>query len=130
MRVMISSTALDLPEQRKEVMDACQRQSMFPVMMEHLPAGDEAISASLKMVDSAEIYLGVIAFRYGYVPPGHDISITGTEYNRAVERGIPHLIYLIHQDHPITGRDVETGEGAAQPRRRPRLVGKLRVAAG
>ena len=50
--VMISSTARDLPEHRKEAMDACLRQGMFPMMMEHLPASDdEAISASLEMVD-------------------------------------------------------------------------------
>jgi hypothetical protein len=37
---MISSTARDLPDHRKEVMDACLRQGMFPVMMEYLPASD------------------------------------------------------------------------------------------
>jgi hypothetical protein len=74
--VMISSTARDLPEHRKEVMDACLRQGMFPTMMEHLPAGDaEAVEVSLKMVDEADIYLGVFAHRYGYVPDGHDMSI-------------------------------------------------------
>src|SRR2546430_2855077 len=92
--VMISSTARDLPEHRKEVMDACLRQGMFPQMMEHLPASDaEAIGASLKMVDEVDIYLGVFAHRYGYVPKDHDISITEMEYNRAVERTIPRLIF-------------------------------------
>ena len=38
--VVISSTARDLPEHRKEVEDACLRQGMFPSMMEHLPASD------------------------------------------------------------------------------------------
>ncbi len=89
---MISSTARDLPEHRKEVMDACLRQGMFPMMMEHLPASDaEAIAESLKMVDEAEIYVGVFAHRYGYVPKGHDISVTEMEYNRAVERANPAL---------------------------------------
>ena len=37
-KVMISSTALDLPEHRDLVKDACLRQGMFPVMMEHLNA--------------------------------------------------------------------------------------------
>ena len=54
--VMISSTAKDLPEHRKEVMDACLRQGMFPVMMENLPTNeDDVISAPLKMVDRADI---------------------------------------------------------------------------
>jgi tetratricopeptide (TPR) repeat protein len=113
-RVMISSTARDLPDHRGQVEDACLRQGFFPVMMEHLPAADQAISASLRMVDSAEIYVGIIAYRYGTVPAGYDISITEMEYNRAVERGIPHPTFLIHQDHPVIGPDVETGAGAAK----------------
>jgi len=36
--VMISSTALDLPEHRKQAIEACQRMGMLPVMMETLPA--------------------------------------------------------------------------------------------
>ena len=113
--VMISSTARDLPEHRRETMDACLRQGMFPTMMEHLPASDdEAISASLAMVDVAHIYVGIFAHRYGYVPAGHAISITEMEYNRAVERKIPRLIFVMDKAHPITIDDVELGEGAAR----------------
>jgi tetratricopeptide (TPR) repeat protein len=113
LKVMISSTARDLPEHRKEVMDACLRQGMFPMMMEHLPAVDaDAIAESLRMVDDADIYLGVFAHRYGYVPKGYDISVTEMEYNRAVELGIPRLLFLMHEDHPVKASDVEKGEGA------------------
>ena len=113
--VMISSTARDLPEHRKEVMDACVRQGMFPYMMEHLPALDaDAIQVSVELVDKADIYIGVFAHRYGYVPEGHDISITEMEYNRAVERGIPRLIFLMDKSHPINIDDVEMGDGAAK----------------
>jgi tetratricopeptide (TPR) repeat protein len=112
---MISSTARDLPEHRKEVMDACLRQGMFPVMMEHLPASDaEAIGKSLEMVDEADIYLGVFAHRYGYVPKGHEISVTEMEYNRAVERKIPRLIFVMDKEHPLKIEDVELGEGATK----------------
>ena len=42
---------LDLPSHRREVMDACIRQGMFPSMMEHLPASDaDAIRAALTCV--------------------------------------------------------------------------------
>src|SRR6266487_4848031 len=113
--VMISSTARDLPDHREEVLDACLRQGMFPVMMEHLPASDaDAIEKSLRMVDEAEIYLGIFAHRYGYIPKGLDISITEMEYNRAVERGIPRLIFLMDKDHPVKPTDVETGDGAVK----------------
>ncbi|HYE15628.1 MAG TPA: DUF4062 domain-containing protein, partial [Pyrinomonadaceae bacterium] len=112
--VMISSTARDLPEHREKVMHACLRLGMFyPEMMEHLSAADaNAVEVSLGMVEKADVYLGVFGFRNGYVPPGADISVTEMEYNRAVERGIPRLIFLMHDDHPLKATDVETGAGA------------------
>jgi tetratricopeptide (TPR) repeat protein len=120
-KVMISSTARDLPEHRKEIMDACLRQGMFPLMMEHLPASDaEAISTSLKMVDAADIYVGVFAHRYGYVPKDNNpqqISITEMEYNRAVARKIPRLIFNINKSHALgdfTINDIDTGENASK----------------
>ena len=65
-KAIISSTARDLPDHRKQVMDACQRQTFFPLMMEHLPASDaEAISASLALVDQADVYIGAFAYRFG-----------------------------------------------------------------
>ncbi|MDQ1557479.1 MAG: hypothetical protein QOD32_539 [Pyrinomonadaceae bacterium] len=116
---MISSTALDLPEHRKEVEDACLRQGMFPTMMERLPASDaEAISTSLAMVDEADIYVGVFAHRYGYVPKEgnpQQISVTQMEYERAVERKIPRLIFVIDKKHPLgdfTIEDIDKGESA------------------
>ncbi|MEK6337044.1 MAG: DUF4062 domain-containing protein [Acidobacteriota bacterium] len=116
LRVMISSTVRDLPEHRKEVMDACLRQGMFPIMMEHLPASDdEAVPASLKMVDEADIYLLILAHRYGYVPAANNpehISVTEHEYNRAGERKLPILSFAMHKDHPLKAEDVEKGEGA------------------
>ena len=115
---MISSTARDLPEHRKEAMDACLRQGMFPIMMEHLPASDdEAVPASLRMVDDADIYLLILAHRYGYVPDANNptrISVTEHEYNRAVERKIPILTFVMHEDHPVKASDVEKGEGAVK----------------
>jgi tetratricopeptide (TPR) repeat protein len=111
-RVMISSTARDLPEHRKEVMDACRRQGFFAIPMEDLPASEEdASTVSLGMVNTAHIYLGIVAYRYGYVPKGSDISITEMEYNSAAERGIPRLMFVMDKDHPIRIEDVEMGEG-------------------
>ncbi|MCB9288087.1 MAG: DUF4062 domain-containing protein [Lewinellaceae bacterium] len=112
-QAMISSTARDLPEHRKEALDACLRQSTAPLMMEHLPASDEeAIGASLKLVEEADIYIGIFAHRYGYVPKGHEISITEMEYKRAVARDIPRLIFLMDKEHPITIEEVEVERAA------------------
>lgn len=132
--VMVSSTALDLPEHREEVMDACLRMGMHPVMMEHLTAGDTtAVEKSLAMVDGAAIYLGVFAYRYGHVPEENNpeqISITEMEYDRAVERGIPRLIFLMDKSHTLTAADMEeeTSDPVEAARRKVKLAGLKRRA--
>jgi len=112
--VMISSTARDLPEHRDEVRKGCHRAgSASDQMMENLTALDnDAVETSLKMVEGADIYLGIFAYRYGYVPDGSDISITEMEYKKAAELGKPRLIFFIHEGHPVTGKDFERGPGS------------------
>jgi tetratricopeptide (TPR) repeat protein len=110
---MISSTAIDLPEHRREVEKACLREGIFPIGMDNLPARDaDAIRVSIEMVDKADIYIGIFAWRYGHKPDGRDISITEMEFNRAVERKIPILVFLIHKEHPLTIEMVETDKDA------------------
>src|SRR5262245_7548572 len=116
---MISSTSLDLPEHRQQAMDACLRQGIFPRAMEHLPACDaDAMRVSLEMVDEADIYIGIYAWRYGHVPAGHGISITEMEFNRAVERGIPILVFTMHDDHLLTRTMVEADKDAQEKLKR------------
>jgi hypothetical protein len=112
--VMISSTARDLPEHREQVRLARERAGFEPrEMMEHLTALDtDALDISLRMVDQADVYIGIFAYRYGYVPDGQDLSITEMEYDRAVAKQKPRLIFFMHGDHPVTRKDVETGAGA------------------
>lgn len=131
--VMISSTARDLPDHRKEAMSACSRMGMFADAMENLTGTDaDAIDVSLDMVNRAKIYVGIFAHRYGYIPKDPrnptEISITEMEYNRAVERGIPRLIYIMHEDHPLKASDVETGVGAEKLQKFKDRIGKERVA--
>lgn len=112
-KVMISSTARDLPEHRGLVKEGCLRQGMLPIMMEQQPASDaDAIAESMHMVDEADLYLGIYAYRYGTIPKGYDISVTEIEYNRAGERGIPRLIFIIDKAHSIQFEDLEMGNSA------------------
>ncbi len=129
--VMISSTARDLPKHREQVRLACERAGFEPrEMMEHLTAENrDAVEVSLRMVEEADVYLGIFAYRYGFVPPGSDISITEMEYNRAVELGKPRLVFFIHKDHPVVIEDVETGPGAEKLQALKARIGEARVAA-
>ena len=115
---MISSTALDLPEHRAAVREACLSCGVLPIGMEHLPARDATgITVSLEMVDKADIYLGIYAFRYGWVPDGSEVSITEMEFNRAIERQTQGklqeiLIFTAHKEHRFTADDIEADKNA------------------
>jgi len=129
--VMISSTARDLPKHRDQVRLACERAGFEPrEMMEHLTAENRnAVEVSLRMVEEADVYLGIFAYRYGFVPPESDISITEMEYNRAVELRKPILVFFIHEDHPVVKKDFETGPGAEKLEALKKRIGEARVAA-
>jgi tetratricopeptide (TPR) repeat protein len=117
---MISSTALDLPEHRALAHKACLDAGVFPIGMEQLPARDASgIAASLEMVEQADIYIGLYAFRYGWVPDGRDISITEMEFNHAVERKAEGtlreiLVFTAHKEHAFTADDIEANEVAQE----------------
>ncbi len=111
--IFISSTSIDLPVHREKVAQACLEQGFFPDGMERWPAVDAtALQKCLDMVDQADGFIGIYAHRYGWTPPGESKSITELEYDRAVARGIPRLLFLMDKKHPLLAGDVETGPGA------------------
>jgi tetratricopeptide (TPR) repeat protein len=131
LKVMISSTALDLPHHRKEVMEAILRAGCFPLAMEHGTAtsDSDAIRSSVDMVDKADIYIGIFAQRYGFVPNNQNEnpegwSVTEHEYRRAVLRDIPRLIYLATEEHKFSMQDFDF-----DPSKRARLL-ELRAELG
>ncbi len=97
-KVYISSTYEDLKELRARARDAILTNELLPVGMEHYKNSEERpVDKCLKDVRRCDIYLGLIAFRYGFVPAGFDKSITQLEYEEAGEAGIPRLIFVISE---------------------------------
>ena len=112
-KVFISSTAIDLPEYRKAAIHACQRLGFVPLCMEEFPPDPrDAVSVCLEHVGEANAYLGIYAYRYGFVPDGSEISLTEMEYQRALERGLPVLIFVVDPDFPWLPSQIEKGLGA------------------
>ncbi len=118
--VMISSTIRDLPDHREQAKDACLRTSFFPVMMEQSPAAPrDAVTESLRLVESAPVYIGIYAHRYGFVPEDDAInpdriSVTEMEYLHAKKLGKERLIFVMHDDHPMKSGDIDKGDKAAK----------------
>ncbi|HEV3468664.1 MAG TPA: DUF4062 domain-containing protein [Pyrinomonadaceae bacterium] len=97
-RIYVSSTFDDLKEHRAQVRLALQRSGHEDVAMERYGATDQRpVERCLEDVASCDVYLGIFAWRYGYVPEGFDKSITELEYRKAVEAGKECLIFLIDE---------------------------------
>src|SRR5262249_50004053 len=78
-----------------------QRMGLDDIAMETYTAGEERpVDRCLDDVRSADIYVGVLAWRYGFVPAGGHTSITELEYRAAGEAGIPRLIFVLESDAP------------------------------
>ncbi|HJP73738.1 MAG TPA: HEAT repeat domain-containing protein [Pseudonocardiaceae bacterium] len=100
-RVYVSSTYHDLKDCRQAVRSALQRMGLDDIAMETYTAGEERpVDRCLDDVRSADIYVGVVAWRYGFVPSGGHVSITELEYRAAGEAGVPRLIFVLDQDAP------------------------------
>ncbi|HUN05631.1 MAG TPA: DUF4062 domain-containing protein [Aggregatilineales bacterium] len=104
--VMLSSTSKDLPDHREKATNAILRAGMTPIIMETLTASPrDAITESLRLVDESEVYVGIFAMRYGYIPDDprnpDRLSITEMEYRHAVKTGKLILIFLMSDDHPL-----------------------------
>ena len=106
-RVMLSSTTLDLPAHREAGRIAIMEQGMHPVMMESLAASpSDASSVSLKMVEESDIYLLVIGVRYGTIWTDGN-SITELEYDFALRTDKKRLVFIAAEDHPFTMKDFD-----------------------
>ncbi|MBZ0300477.1 MAG: tetratricopeptide repeat protein [Anaerolineae bacterium] len=100
-KVFIGSTSRDLEDYRKAAIDTCLSLDLQPVAMEHFPAmGVGATEGSKRKVDEADLYVGIFAYRYGYIEDGYDKSVTEIEFDYAGERGMERLCFLIDPKHP------------------------------
>ena len=100
--IYISSTYEDLKDHREAVYRALRRLGHDVHAMEDYVATDaRPLDKCLGDVAAADVYLGIFAWRYGFVPNKDNPqgqSITEREYRHAVERGKPCLIFLLHED--------------------------------
>jgi CheY-like chemotaxis protein len=112
MKVFISSTYKDLVDYRTKVAEAVERLGQQGVRMEVFGARpNEATEASLDEVEVSEVFVGIYAHRYGYVPLGSQSSITRMEFDHARKLGKPILCFVVDEDHPWPPKHVELEPG-------------------
>jgi len=95
LKIFISSTMTDLQAERQAVEQAIADLRLEAVRAETL--GSQPMSsrqACLEMARQCDIYLGIYGARYGWVPPGDQVSVTEMEFQEARKRGKDILVYI------------------------------------
>lgn len=96
-QVFVSSTYLDLVEERRAVIQALLELDCFPAGMEMFPAANEdQWSLIQEVIRLSDYYVVIVGGRYGSVTP-EGVSYTEKEYDFAVECGIP-VLGFVHAD--------------------------------
>src|ERR1041385_8945695 len=98
--VFISSTSLDLEKYRQAAIEVCVDLGFLPIAMESFEAmGVGATEGSKRKLKEADLYVGIIAHRYGYMEDGYTKSVTEIEFDYAGERGLDRLCFLVDPEH-------------------------------
>jgi hypothetical protein len=98
--VFISSTFLDLKEERKKVWDTLEKFDVIVKGMEQFGARKTTpLATCISEVEQSDIYVGIIGMRYGSEEPNSGKSYSQLEYEKAVEQNKEILIYLIDEEN-------------------------------
>jgi Domain of unknown function (DUF4062) len=113
--VYISSTYADLIPHRAAVSQTIRRMNKIAVSMEDYTADDRRpLEKCLADLANCEIYVGLFALRYGFVPDHNNpdgLSITELEYKHARAMGKECLIFMARvDDWPTQLTDFFSGE--------------------
>ena len=101
MRVYLSSTYIDLKRHRAELGHYLRKSGYEVVMMEEYVARDQLVEFACKGdVTDCDVYIGIFAWRYGYVPSDanpEQLSVTEMEYTAAGKKPMTRLTFLLEE---------------------------------
>lgn len=104
MKIYVSSTFEDLRAHRAALDTALRRMGHEVIGMEHYVAeGSTPLGRCLTDVKTADIYIVIVAWRYGFIPTAANPackSITELEYEAAVDSGRSILAFLLDPTEP------------------------------
>jgi hypothetical protein len=96
-QVFVSSTFQDLELERRVVIEQILNLGHVPVGMEVFQVGDEAQWSYIKRrISECDYYVVIVAERYG--SEQDDKSYTQMEYEFAIDRKIPTVAFLLHEE--------------------------------
>jgi len=109
--VFLSSTYIDLIEERKSVHDFLENMGCNVIWMEDFaPQQRPPIKVCLSCLDECHIYVCIIKKRYGSLENQTDKSMTQLEYERACEKNIKRCILIAGSEYPVKVKDIDALE--------------------
>ena len=110
-QVFISSTYADLSIERKQVLDILLMADCIPAGMEAFVAtDDEQFNVIKRVIDLCDYYILIIGKRYGSVNESTGLSYTEMEYNYAINKGIPVLVFAIDDSVKLDSDRIEVDD--------------------
>lgn len=127
--IFLSSTFSDLQRHRLLVRESLAKLEFNSKAMEFFGALPDAPKEEcLRLVRSANVYVGIFAMRYGFVDLETGKSLTQLEYEEAQTIRLPSLIYILDEEtHPVLPKHVDTGESAEKLYSLKRSIKKVHV---
>jgi hypothetical protein len=126
-QVFVSSTFMDLEEERQEVMQALLELDCIPAGMELFPAAnDDQWSLIKRVIDDCDYYIVIIGGRYGSLG-SQGLSYTEMEYRYALDRGKPVLAFLHKSPGELPANKTEQSNGGRQKLSEFRELAQQRV---
>jgi hypothetical protein len=117
MKAFLSSTFVDLVDHRKTAAEAIRRLGQQVGQMEVFGARpDEPSEVCYSEIENCDLFVGIYAHRYGYVPDGADVSITEAEFNHARTNNKPVFCFVVDEDHPWPPKMIEEDPGKSKLR--------------
>ncbi len=100
-QVFISSTFNDLKEQRKAIAEAIVMAGAIPIAFESFTARDESIHEVVReAVEHSDAIVMLIGHRYGAIESQSGVGWLEHEYDFAISRSKPLLVFMAADDAP------------------------------
>ncbi len=97
LQVFVSSTYLDLKQERQAAVSAILTSGHIPAGMELFTAGDESQMTVIKQwIDESDVFLLILGSRYGSIEPNTGRSYTHLEYDYALSQNKPLFACVIN----------------------------------
>lgn len=98
LQVFVSSTYIDLIEERQAAVEAILDAGHIPAGMELFKAGNESqLKTIYRWIDESDVYMLILGGRYGSIEPKSGKSYTQLEYEYALSKNIPVFAVILNQ---------------------------------